>query len=166
MGWHTACNIVWAMTSIAGNTLKSGLFSPPVAGQTQETRDSRALLARSIEGITRRIGDPVTKPASDNPGVKELDVQVKNWLAQTFFGTLLKQMRDSPFKSEIFSGGRGGEAFGALYDTQLAGRMAQRIGDRIARPMVKKLEQKATEAYEKAQFKQRQLGDVYDSTNR
>src|SRR5690348_1911041 len=37
----------------------------------------------------------------------QLTEQARKWVAQTFFGTLLKQMSDSPFKSELFSGGRG-----------------------------------------------------------
>lgn len=45
-------------------------------------------------------------------------------VAQTFFGTLLKQMHQSPFRSEIFDGGRGGQAYSALYDQVLSDRMA------------------------------------------
>ena len=41
-------------------------------------------------------------------------------VSQTFFGTMLKQMHNSPFKSKIFSGGRGGEAFGSLLDQRLS----------------------------------------------
>src|SRR5437870_7887124 len=52
--------------------------------------------------------------------------QAQIWVSQTFFGTLLKQMRQSSFKSEMFSGGRGGEAFSDLYDQQLPERMARR----------------------------------------
>lgn len=90
---------------------------------------------------------------------EKLEVQVKNWLGQTFFGTLMKQMRESPFKSELFSGGRGGDAFGSLYDGQMAQRMAQGLGTRIARPIVKKLEKQAAAAYErnrKATFMQKE----------
>ena len=58
---------------------------------------------------------PTLSPASQaRPAAAEHDQltqQAQKWVAQTFFGTLLKQMHDSPFKSELFSGGRGGEAF-------------------------------------------------------
>ncbi len=59
-------------------------------------------------------------------------------VAQTFFGTLLKQMRQSPFHSELFGGGRGGQAYSALYDQVLSDRMAhsgtaQKLVDSIVR---------------------------------
>lgn len=97
---------------------------------------------------------PTTQPltaalarASVKPRGDELTKQVQTWVATTFFGTLLKQMRNSPFRSELFDGGRGGQAFGALYDQQLAARMARSSGEKIVRPIVRRLEGKA--AYEK-----------------
>src|SRR5215831_1175256 len=30
--------------------------------------------------------------------------QTRKWVSQTFFGTLLKQMRESPFKSDLLDG--------------------------------------------------------------
>jgi Rod binding domain-containing protein len=89
-----------------------------------------------------------TKPGAPSQDEK-IETQVKNWVGQTFFGTLLKQMRDSPFKSELFGGGRGEQAFGSIYDTHLAQRMAQGLGERIARPIVKKFQRQAAAAYEK-----------------
>jgi Rod binding domain-containing protein len=67
-------------------------------------------------------------------------------VAQTFFGTLLKQIRNSPFKSEVLSGGRGGEAFGSLYDQHLADRMASASGRRLAQSIVRHLEKAQTKA--------------------
>jgi len=72
--------------------------------------------------------------------------QAQIWVSQTFFGTLLKQMRQSPFKSEMFSGGRGGEAFSGLYDQQLAERMARGAGHKLVNSIVRKIE--ARGAYE------------------
>ncbi len=94
--------------------------------------------------------DPALAVKSAPPTAhSKLETQVKNWVGQTFFGTLMKQMRDSPFKSDLFSGGRGEQAFGSMYDGQLAQHMAQGLGARIARPMIKKLEKQAAAAYEK-----------------
>lgn len=73
--------------------------------------------------------------------------QAQTFVSQAFFGTLLKQMRNSPFKSELFSGGRGGEAFGSLYDQQLADRMATGVGSKLVDSIVRRLE--ATKAYRK-----------------
>jgi Rod binding domain-containing protein len=71
-------------------------------------------------------------------------------ISQTFFGTLLKQMRESPFKSDLFSGGRGGEAFGGLYDQQLAQRMSRGVGSKLVNAMVRKIEAKS--AYRKSRM--------------
>ena len=66
--------------------------------------------------------------------------QTRNWVAQTFFGTLLKQMENSPFKSDLFSGGRGGQAFGSIYHQQLAQRMADGAGSKLVNAIVRKIE--------------------------
>ncbi len=66
--------------------------------------------------------------------------QSQRLVSQTFFGTLLKQMRDSPFKSEIFDGGHGGKAFSGLLDQHLADRMASGSGQKLVNAMVRKIE--------------------------
>lgn len=78
-----------------------------------------------------------------------LVAQTEKWVAQTFFGTLLKQMNDSPFKSDLFSGGRGGEAFSSLYHQQLTDRIARGAGQQLVRSIVRRIE--ATAAYQKQQ---------------
>jgi Rod binding domain-containing protein len=79
---------------------------------------------------------------------QELTHQAQKWVAQTFFGTLLKQMRDSPFKSDIFDGGHGGQAFTSMYDQQLAERMSRGAGSgKLVRGIVRRLEGK--KAYDK-----------------
>jgi Rod binding domain-containing protein len=75
--------------------------------------------------------------------------QTEKWVAQTFFGTLLKQMENSPFKSDLFSGGRGGQAFSSLYHEQLTERMARSAGSKLVNTIVRKIE--ATAAYQKQQ---------------
>lgn len=71
---------------------------------------------------------------------EQLTKQAERLVAQTFFGTLLRQMNNSPFKSEMFSGGRGGEAFGSLYNQHLADRMAHAAGRSLVRSIVRHLE--------------------------
>ena len=67
--------------------------------------------------------------------------QARVWVGQTFYGTLLKQMRDSPFRSELLDGGRGGQTFGAMFDQRLAERMAAgRAGGKLVSAIVKKIE--------------------------
>ena len=74
---------------------------------------------------------------------EKLVKQAKTLVAQTFFGTLMKQMRDSPFKSSLFDGGRGGEAFGAMYDQQLAEKMSSGAGKQLVNSIVNRLEARA-----------------------
>ncbi len=74
---------------------------------------------------------------------KQLFQTAQKWVAQTFFGTLLKQMHDSPFKSEMWSGGRGGQAFAPLMDQHLAERMASASGRSLARSIVKHIQRKS-----------------------
>ena len=66
--------------------------------------------------------------------------QAQKWVAQTFFGTLMKQMEESPFKSELFSGGRGGQAFSSLYHQQLTERMARGAGGKLVNTVVRRIE--------------------------
>ena len=81
----------------------------------------------------------------------QLKKQAETLVAQTFFGTLLKQMRESPFKSEMFSGGRGEQAFGPMYDQVLSQRMAHGAGSKLVNALVRKLE--ANKSYAKQQIK-------------
>ena len=77
----------------------------------------------------------------------QLVEQTRTWVGQTFFGTLLKQMRESPFKSELFSGGSGGQAFSQLHDQRLAEHMARGAGNKLVNAIVRRIE--ANTAYRK-----------------
>lgn len=57
--------------------------------------------------------------------------KVQEFVSQTFIGTLLKQVRDSPFKSDLFSGGSGGQAYQSLYDQQVVNQVAPGLGGRL-----------------------------------
>src|SRR6266404_402001 len=72
----------------------------------------------------------------------QLVKQTQKWVAQTFYGTLLKQVRQSPFHSKLFDGGRGGQAFGSLYDQQMAEHMARGTGSKLVNSIVRKIEAK------------------------
>lgn len=76
----------------------------------------------------------------------ELTDLARKWVATTFFGTMLRQMRDSAFKSELFSGGRGGEAFQEMYDQHLAERMARGAGRSLADSVVRHIERRSSRA--------------------
>ena len=66
--------------------------------------------------------------------------QSQRLVSQAFFGAMLKQMRESPFKSKIFEGGEGGKAFSSLLDQHLADAMAVGAGRKLSNALVHKLE--------------------------
>jgi Rod binding domain-containing protein len=63
---------------------------------------------------------------------------------------MLKQMRNSPFKSQMFEGGRGGEAFGELYDQHLIDRMSSGVGNKLVGAIVRKIVNKNESAADAA----------------
>jgi Rod binding domain-containing protein len=71
---------------------------------------------------------------------QQLTHTAQRWVSQTFFGTILRQMHNSPFKSQLFSGGRGGEAFSTLLDQQLADRMGRGAGSSLVASIVRHIE--------------------------
>lgn len=72
----------------------------------------------------------------------QLTKAAQTFVGVTFFGQMLKQMRESPFKDETFSGGRGGQAFQQMFDQQLAERMGRGSGRKLVDAMVNKIEGK------------------------
>jgi Rod binding domain-containing protein len=80
------------------------------------------------------------KPASSEH--EQVVEQAQKWVAQTFYGTLLKQVRHSPFHSKLFEGGRGGEAFQGMFDQQLADHMARGTGRKLVNAIARKIEAK------------------------
>ena len=93
-----------------------------------------------------------------------LTQQTQQWVAQTFFATLLKQMRDSPFKSQLLEGGRGGEAFGALYDQHLAEHMSRGAGSKLVNAIVSRIE--ARKAYGKSRPKHKTVHGINPAHDR
>ena len=71
---------------------------------------------------------------------EQLTEQAQKWVAQTFYGTLLKQMHESPFKTPWLDGGRGGQAFQPLLDQKLADHMVRSSGKKLVASIVKKIE--------------------------
>ena len=58
-------------------------------------------------------------------------------------------MHDSPFKSELFDGGRGGQAFGGLMDQQLSDRMAKGANNKLVNGIVRRIEARMAYAKQK-----------------
>lgn len=72
----------------------------------------------------------------------QLTEQAQKWVAQTFYGALLKQMHDSPFKASWVDGGRGGQAFQPLLDQKIVDHLSRSSGKSLVRSVVRKLEGK------------------------
>lgn len=70
---------------------------------------------------------------------EEVEAKARKWVAQTFYGTLFKQMRESPFKSKLFDGGRGGQAFAPMLDQHLVDRMAKGSDKKLTNAIAKRL---------------------------
>jgi Rod binding domain-containing protein len=69
----------------------------------------------------------------------ETEATARKWVAQTFYGTLFKQMRSSPFKSDLFDGGRGGQAFAPMLDQHLVDRMSRGSDRKLTNAIAKRL---------------------------
>jgi Rod binding domain-containing protein len=66
--------------------------------------------------------------------------QTQKWVSQSFYGTLLKQMRQDPFRSSLMDGGRGGQVFGEMFDEQLSERMTRGAPNKLVNSIVQKIE--------------------------
>ena len=62
----------------------------------------------------------------------------RQWVGQTFFGTMLKQARESPLadKDSPFNGGRGGAAFSSLLDQTLSEKASRGAGEKLVDAIV------------------------------
>jgi Rod binding domain-containing protein len=81
--------------------------------------------------------NPVGRPMTRHEKLVE---QTRKWVATSFFEPMLKQMRQSPFHSNLFDGGEGGQAFESMYDERLAERMATSATDTLVHSIVRKIE--------------------------
>ena len=69
---------------------------------------------------------------------KKLRKSAETLVAQTFYAPMLKEMRESPFKSKMFDGGRGGEAFTAMLDQKFTEHASNGAGGALVDSIVKK----------------------------
>jgi Rod binding domain-containing protein len=81
-----------------------------------------------------------TSPATSLARHQHLTREAQKLVSQTFFGALLKQMHQSPFRSPLLDGGRGGQAFQPLLDQHLADRMTRAAGKKLVRGIVRQIE--------------------------
>lgn len=79
--------------------------------------------------------------AIDSHLASQIRPLARQWVSQTFFGTLMKQARQSPFaeQAEPFTGGRGGNAFGSLLDQHLSERAGKGAGEKLVNALVNQI---------------------------
>ena len=86
----------------------------------------------------------------------KLITQTRKWVATAFFEPLLEQARKDPFRSTLFDGGSGGQAFGAMYDERLAERITSDASDTLVQSIVNKIENHGGGAHFQAGMKAEQ----------
>ncbi len=103
-------------------------------------------IARPAHHAKMKFFGPHAAPRASSADERhaELTEQTQKWVAQTFYGQMLKQMRDSPFKSKLFDGGHGGEAFQQMADQHLADSMARGTGHKLVDAIVDRIEHPST----------------------
>jgi Rod binding domain-containing protein len=97
------------------------------------------------QGLAKATTRPVSTTV--DPEHAKIERQAQRLVGQAFFGTILKQMHDSPFRSKLMDGGRGGEAFSSLYDQRLVDRMSRGAGKKLVNSIVRRME--ARKAYQR-----------------
>lgn len=116
--WSDALNLAPADLAVS---------APSTAQPLPSEKAFANLLDKAIEARPAQEATPEAKTKE-----KQLREKFEILVNKFFIGTMLKQMRDSSFKSELFSGGKGGEAFGGLMDQQLA----ENAGGKVAKSLV------------------------------
>ena len=102
----------WRGTDAAGKGLKP--LTPADLGQPAE--------ASALKPLTFADYVVGSKDVQKTPHDQLVETTQK-WVSQTFYGTILKQMHESPFRSEVFDGGRGGHVI-LTADSNLATHQA------------------------------------------
>jgi Rod binding domain-containing protein len=101
-------------------------------------------------GATQQADLQPLAPTDYIPGAKvakddvdsQLRQQTEKWVGEAFYGNILKQMHDSPFKSKLLDGGRGAEAFEPMLDQQISDHIAQSSSNKLVDAIVNDIESK------------------------
>jgi Rod binding domain-containing protein len=107
------------MTSALSNNLPASLTGPADPVQRFGAHDRFEAMLRNT-----RQGEGSATGVDDRN--QQLETAAEQLLAMAFYQPLLKQAREVPFKSELFHGGFGEDAFGAQWDQAIAERLAKR----------------------------------------
>lgn len=75
----------------------------------------------------------------ESPEDAKLRATAETLVNQMFMGSMLKQMRSSPFKDDTMSGGKAGDAYAGLFDQNLSAKAGGGMGKGLVDVMVKHL---------------------------
>ena len=105
--------------------------------------DARGIALQCIQQPPATSHQPLTTSARghDTPELKEA---FTNFVGQTFFGELLKQMRATVDKSAFFHGGMGEDIFQSQLDQILVERITDSSGPTFSEPMYQLLTARRT----------------------
>jgi len=82
-----------------------------------------------------QFGEALAKRRASGAATSEARKRVGEFVGNIFYGTLIRQMQASKFKTRYLSGGRGEEVF----QGQLGLELAQRLGRSVSDPVSNKL---------------------------
>ena len=94
--------------------------------------DPRAMHNRQLPAPPK---NPVNEPEGVSADDKELREAFDSFVGQTFFGQMLKAMRNTLGKPAYFHGGRGEEIFQQQLDQVLGEKLAEASAEQFSEPM-------------------------------
>lgn len=92
--------------------------------QTRSHVDQSEFSARMAE-VTRAKDQGQKSAQLDEEQMQALRESAQKLISNLFLEPIFKQIRNGPFKNEMFSGGMGGDLFGSQLDQVLSDRMAK-----------------------------------------
>jgi hypothetical protein len=136
--WNAALNRALAAPkplTFMGVTHERTLENAKVSDSSIATAQSA--FAKAMNGATEQ-----RQPLSADKAA-QLEQSSQVLVNQFFMGSMLKQMRESPFKNEMFSGGKGGDAYAGLFDQHISENAGGRIAKSLVKSMVKQYQRTA-----------------------
>ena len=73
----------------------------------------------------------------------KLEQAAQTLVNQFFMGSMMKQMRNSPFKNEAFTGGKAGAAYAGMFDQHVAEHSGNKIAKSLVSAMLKAYQKQA-----------------------
>lgn len=117
--------------TLIGQALDNSLIAPSLT--LKNSVQLGAASGSKFEELMRVSTDRVDLEGKSKQ--EQLEKLTNQFVSVAFIKPMLEKMRDSPFKSDLFSGGAAGDTFQQHLDTILSDRISQRSNFPIARVM-------------------------------